>query len=69
MTSVVLSSDAGHHVVNELPLEPIMFGVITLATFLVLLGVLWSFRNTLLLDPVEHHHHDAATGGSGASHH
>lgn len=39
------------HVVNELIFEPLWFGVIALGLFFALLGVLWSFRNTLAMDP------------------
>lgn len=58
---------AGHHpVVNELPFEPIWFGVIAMVAFLALLGLLWSFRNTLALDPhgVADGHADPDTGRS-----
>ena len=57
----------GHHVVNELLFDPIWFGVIALAIFLGLLGLLWSFRNTLALDPhgvAEGHDPDSARGSS-----
>ncbi len=33
---------------NELPFPPVMAGVGTLAVFLLLLGVLWSFRKTAI---------------------
>lgn len=55
MTSVLVqSAGSGHGVVNELPMEPLWYGVLALIAFLVLLGILWSFRNTLALDPLEH---------------
>ncbi|GAA1144681.1 hypothetical protein GCM10009583_13320 [Ornithinicoccus hortensis] len=69
MTSVFASGEAGHHVVNELPLEPVMFGVIAIIVFLALLGLLWSFRNTLALDPVEHHSDAPGQDGSAGSQH
>lgn len=69
MTSVFASGEAGHHVVNELPFEPMYFGVIALIVFLGLLALLWSFRNTLLLDPVEHHSDAPEQDGSAGSHH
>lgn len=40
-------SEEGH---AQLPLDPFFYGVIALVAFMVLLGVLWSFRNTLTLD-------------------
>lgn len=45
------AEEGGHHVVNELPFPPIMFGVIAMVAFLLGLGLLWAFRNTLALDP------------------
>lgn len=49
---VASAEEGGHHpVVNELLFAPIWFGVIALAVFAVLLALLWSFRNTLALDP------------------
>lgn len=69
MRSALLMSpeETGHGAVTELPLEPVWFGVIALGVFLALLGLLWSFRNTLALDPSEHHHDDLSDGS--ASHH
>lgn len=61
------AEEGGHHVVNELLFEPIWFGVIALVAFLALLGLLWSFRNTLALDPhnvAEGHDPDSARGSS-----
>lgn len=62
MTSLLLQSaeNGGHHVVNELPFPAVWFGVIALTAFLALLGLLWSFRNTLALDPVAHEAHGTA---------
>jgi len=44
---------------RELPIPPWAFGVIAFGSFLVLLGVLWSFRNTAAKhdrpDPGAHH--------------
>lgn len=44
-----------------MPMSPIWYGVITFVIALALLALLWSFRNTLALDPVAHDHgdHDA----------
>ena len=45
--------------VRELPMPPWAFGAIALASFVALLGVLWSFRNTAARherpDPGAHH--------------
>lgn len=38
---------------TQLPIDPIFYGVIALGAFLALLALLWSFRNTLALDPGE----------------
>ena len=44
---------------RELPMPPWAFGAIALASFLALLGVLWTFRNTAARydrpDPGAHH--------------
>lgn len=46
------AEEGGHHpVVNELLFAPIYFGVIALAAFAVLLGLLLFFRNSLQLEP------------------
>ncbi len=45
------------------------FGVIALACFVALLGLLWSFRNTLALDPAEHHDDRPPTEGPTVSRH
>ncbi len=39
------------HALRELIFEPYWFGVLALGAFIALLAVLWSFRNTLALDP------------------
>lgn len=63
MSSILFASTEGeHHAVNELLFEPIWFGVITAVIFLALLAFLWSFRNTLALDPhTEHEESDPDT--------
>ena len=45
-TSTVATLATAETVVHELPMPPWAFGVIAFGCFLVLLGVLWSFRNT-----------------------
>lgn len=37
---------AGTESVREMPMPPWVFGAVALGCFIVLLGVLWSFRNT-----------------------
>ena len=45
--------------VRELPMPPFAYGAIAFGCFIVLLGVLWSFRNTAAKydkpDPGAHH--------------
>jgi len=45
-TSTVAALATAETVVRELPMPPWAFGVIAFGCFIVLLGVLWSFRNT-----------------------
>ncbi len=55
-------AEGEHEAVNELMFQPIWFGVITLVVFAALLALLWSFRNTLALDPhTEHQERDPDT--------
>lgn len=44
------AEEGGHPIVNELPFEPIWFGVIALAGFAALLLLLLAFRNSLALE-------------------
>lgn len=60
MTHVLLQAAEAGHAGPDLPFAPIYYGVITAVIALALLGLLWSFRNTLMLDPVEHHDEDGA---------
>ena len=46
MPAVATLATAGTEKLRELPMPPWAFGAIAFATFLLLLGVLWSFRNT-----------------------
>ena len=46
MPTVAALTAAGTEQVRQLPMSPYAFGAISLASFLMLLGVLWSFRNT-----------------------
>lgn len=72
MTHVLLqAAETGHHG-KELPFDPFFFGLITLVIAFALLGLLWSFRSSLALDPVAHHHDDlddGATNPDASSHH
>jgi len=72
MTNAIFQAAEAGHVGPDLPFNPFWYGVITMVIALALLGLLWSFRNTLALDPVEHHHDDVDTSGTGratGSHH
>ena len=64
------AEEGGHEVVNELLFEPIWFGVIAMVAFLALLATLWSFRNTLALDPhgVAEGHVDPDSGRGTSAH-
>ena len=68
--TLLSAAEGGHHIVNELPFPPFMFGVIALVVFLALLGLLYSFRNTLALDPhgVAGDVHDPDTARGSSSH-
>jgi hypothetical protein len=44
--TVATLATAGTEKLRELPMPAWAFGAIALASFLVLLGVLWTFRNT-----------------------
>lgn len=53
LSQIIVASgeEGGHPIVNELIFDPIWFGVLTLAIFLALLGLLLFFRNSLALEP------------------
>ena len=46
ITSTVATLATAETVVREMPMPPWAFGAIAFGCFIVLLGVLWSFRNT-----------------------
>ncbi|AKU16502.1 hypothetical protein [Luteipulveratus mongoliensis] len=48
MTSSLISFAAaeGEHAERELPMPPIGYGLCAIGFFLILLAILWSFRNT-----------------------
>jgi hypothetical protein len=46
MPTVATLATAGTLTVRELPMPSWAYGVVAFASFLVLLGVLWGFRNT-----------------------
>ena len=70
LTLLTAAEEGGHPIVNELPFPPIIFGVIAIGLFLALLGLLYSFRNTLALDPrgVAEGHSDPDTGRGTSAH-
>ena len=45
MRSTLVSFAGGHDVVNPLPMHPVMFGVIAFVVLMLLLAVVWAFRN------------------------
>jgi hypothetical protein len=67
--AVATLAAAGTAKLRELPMPAWAFGAIAFASFLVLLGVLWSFRNTAAKydTPVraEHGGHGDAQGSPG----
>lgn len=69
LSQVLVAAEGEHPIVNELLFRPIWFGVLALAIFLVILGALWAFRNTLALDPhdVAHGRQDPDTHGTPVS--
>ena len=72
MTHVLLqAAETGQHG-KDLPFDPFFYGLIAFVIALALLGLLWSFRSSLALDPVAHHHDDLGTGATddhAGSHH
>ena len=46
MSTVAPLATAETEQLRELPMPPWVFGAIALGSFIMLLGVLWSFRNT-----------------------
>jgi len=67
MPTVATLATAGTAKLRELPMPTWAFGAIAFASFLVLLGLLWSFRNTAAKydTPVRVRHGD--NGGHGDS--
>lgn len=45
MKSSLLAFEGGHEVVNQLPVHPVMYGVIALVVLLFLLLVTFAFRS------------------------
>lgn len=45
LATIVAAAEEGHHVVNELPMPAILYGVIAFAVFTALAGVVFSFRD------------------------
>jgi hypothetical protein len=69
LTSTVATlATAGTLKVRELPIPPWAYGATALASFLVLLGVLWTFRNTAAkYDSPLRVRHDDSHGSHGAT--
>ena len=59
--TVAALATAGTEKVHQLPMSPYAFGALAFASFLLLLGVLWSFRNTAAKydTPIRVRHDDA----------
>ncbi|MBA2695879.1 MAG: hypothetical protein H0U62_08570 [Actinobacteria bacterium] len=51
LTTLFGTAEGETHVLRELIFEPYWFGILALGAFVALLALLWSFRNTLALDP------------------
>jgi len=68
MPTVAALAAAGTETVRQLPMSPYAFGGLAFASFLVLLGVLWMFRNTAAKydTPIPVQHGDR--GGQQGSH-
>ena len=45
VATIVAAAEEGHHVVNELPIPGVMFGVIVFAAFTALAVVTFAFRD------------------------
>jgi hypothetical protein len=62
-SATVLAAET-HEVVNELPMPPIMFGVIAAAVFALLGLVVWSYRDVAN----RHSQVSGRRGGDGSGH-
>jgi hypothetical protein len=70
MPTVATLATAGTQTLRELPMPPWAFGVIAFGCFMVLLGVLWSFRHTAAkYDTPARAGHGEPRGSSGATDH
>jgi len=69
--TVAALATAGTEKVHQLPMSPYAFGALAFASFLLLLGVLWSFRNTAVKYdtpiPVRHGEPGGQHGSPGAT--
>lgn len=45
LATITAAAEGGHHIVNELPMPAPVFGLITLALFIALAGITFSFRD------------------------
>jgi bacteriorhodopsin len=71
MPTVVALATAGTVKLRELPMSPYAYWAISFASFLVLLGLLWSFRNTAAKydTPVRVQHGDSHGSTDPGAHH
>ena len=68
MPTVVSLASAGTETVRELPIPAWSYGALALAGFMLLLGVLWSFRNTAVkYDTPIRVTHEGQSDGHGAN--
>ncbi|WP_449277228.1 hypothetical protein [Leucobacter sp. GX24907] len=45
LATITAAAEEGHHIVNELPFPGWVFGAAVLATFTILAGIVFSFRD------------------------
>ncbi|WP_336659263.1 hypothetical protein [Leucobacter sp. USHLN153] len=45
LATIAAAAEEGHHVVNELPMPPVLYGIIVFGIFVVFAGVVFSFRD------------------------
>ena len=73
-TSLILAAaEGGHHIVNELPMDPVWYGVITFALLMAALLAVLSMRSVGLRHPAPttavQHHGTARSGSHGTGSH
>ena len=71
-SAIVLAAAEGHHVVNELPISPIWYGIIVFVGLMLLLAAFMSMRSVGIrpAEPGDElvHGHDAHGHGSHQAH-